>query len=82
MMLSGSPCNFYTWSRNSFVSPFADVFSIVAIKCAILLKWLHTTKIVLYPWAKGSLVIKSTDIWLHGFSGIALDISFPTGALL
>ena len=52
------------------------------MKCAILLKWSHTTKIVLYPWANGSLVIKSAEIWFHGFSGIALGISFPTGTSL
>jgi len=37
---------------------------------------------VSYPWANGSLVMKSADIWLYGFSGIALGISFPAGALL
>jgi len=62
MMLSGSPYNFYMWSQNSFASPSADVFSVVAIKCAILLKQLHTTRIASYPWAKGSLVIKSANI--------------------
>ena len=56
------------------MSPSADVFSVIAIKCAILLKQLHTTKIALYLWASGSSVIKSANIWLHGFSGIALGI--------
>jgi len=51
------------------------------MKCAILLKQLYTTKIASYLWANGSLVMKSAEIWLYGFSGIALGISFPTGAL-
>ena len=29
-----------------------------------------------------TLVIKSADMWLHGFSGIVLGISFPAGASL
>jgi len=37
---------------------------------------------VLYPWANSSLVMKSAEIWLYGFSGIALGISFPTSASL
>ena len=64
------------------MSPSTDIFSVVAIKYAILLKRLHTTKIASYPWASGSLVIKSADMWLYGFSGIALGISFPAGASL
>jgi len=52
------------------------------MKYTILLKQLHTTKIALCSWANGSLVMKSAKIWLYGFSGIALGISFPAGALL
>ena len=47
------------------MSPSADVLSVVAMKYAILLKRSHTTRMVLYPWANGSLVMKSADIWLH-----------------
>jgi len=50
------------------------------MKCAILLKQLYTTKIASYLWANGSLVMKSAEIWLYSFSGIALGISFPAGA--
>ena len=38
-----------------------------------------TTKIESYPCAIGSLVIKSTDICVQGFSGIELGINLPTG---
>ena len=64
------------------MSPSADVFSIMTIKCAILLKQLYTTRIALYPWANGSLVIKSAEMWFYSFSGITLDISFPADASL
>jgi len=70
------------WSQNSLASLSTDVFSVVAMKCAILLKQSHTTKIALYLWANGSLVMKSAEIWLHGFSGITLGISFPAGTSL
>ena len=52
------------------------------MKCAILLKQLHTTRIASYSWANNSLVMKSTEIWLYGFSRIALGISFSTGVSL
>jgi len=81
-MLSGSLCNFYTWSRNSFARPSTNVLSIVAMKYAILLNRSHTTKIALYPWASNSLVMKSAEIWLHGFSRIVLGISLLAGASL
>jgi len=42
----------------------------------ILLNQLYTTKIASYSWANGSLVIKSAEIWLYGFSEITLDIYF------
>ena len=64
------------------MSSFTDVFSVVAIKYTILLKQSHTTKIALYPWASGSLVMKSAEIWLYGFSGTILGISFPAGTSL
>ena len=40
----------------------ADIFSIVAIKCAILLNQSYTTKMALYSCASGSLVMKSAEI--------------------
>ena len=52
------------------------------MKCAILLNQSHTTKIALYPHARGNFIMKSAEIWLHGFSGIAFGMSFPAGALL
>ena len=64
------------------MSPSTDVFSVVAIKYAILLKQLHTTRIASYSWANGNLVIKSAEMWLYGFSRITLGISFSAGALL
>lgn len=39
----------------------------------------HTTKIELYSCANGSLVIKSTKIWVQGFFGISFSISFSAG---
>jgi len=50
------------WSQNSLASSFTDVFLVVAIKCAILLKQPHTTKIALYSWTNGSLAIKSANM--------------------
>ena len=60
----------------------ADVFSVVAIKCAILLNLSYTTKIALYSWTKSSFIIKYAEIWLYSFSGIAFSISFSARALL
>jgi len=79
MILSGSLCNFHTLSLNNRTNPSADVFSIVGIKCTILVNLLTTTKIGLYPWAKCSFVIKSADICIQGFSRIELGISLPAG---
>ena len=50
------------------------------MKCAIFVSQLHTTNIALYPWASGSLVMKSTVICVQGFSGALFGISFPAGA--
>ena len=49
IMLSGSPCNFHTLSQNNFSNPSADVFSVIEIKCTILVNLLTTTKIESYP---------------------------------
>ena len=40
---------------------------------------LTTTKIELYPWANGSFVIKSANIYIQGFFGIEFGINFPVG---
>jgi len=32
-----------------------------------------------YPYTKGNLVIKSADIYVHGFSRIEFGIDFPAG---
>jgi len=77
MILLGRPCNFHTLSLNNLTSPSANIFSVVEIKWTIFVSQFTTTKMALYPWAKGSLVIKSTDICIHGFSGIELGISLP-----
>jgi len=82
IMLSRSLCNFHMWSWNNFVRLSANVFSVIVIKCTILLNWSHTTKIALYPCASGSLVMKSAKMWLYDFSRIALGINFPASALL
>ena len=79
IMLSGNPCSFHTLSLNNLANPSADVFSVVGIKWTILVSQSTTTKILSYPCTKGNLVIKSTDICVHGFSGIEFGISFPAG---
>ena len=50
------------------------------MKYAIFVSQLHTTSIASYPWASGSLVMKSTVICIQGFSGALFGISFPAGA--
>ena len=79
MILSGSPCSFYTLSLNNFANPSADVFSVVGIKWTILVNRSTTTRMLLYPCAKGNLVIKSANICVYGFSGIEFGINFPAG---
>ena len=79
MILSGRLCNFYTLSLNNYASLSADVFSVVGIKCTIFVNLSTTTKIKSYPWAKGSLVIKSTNIYIQGFSEIELGINLLAG---
>ena len=49
------------------------------MKCAIFVNWSHTTNIALYPWASGSLVIKSAVMCVQGFLGASFGISFPAG---
>ena len=50
------------------------------MKCTIFVNRSHTTSITLYPWASGSLVMKSAVICIQGFSGALFGISFPAGA--
>ena len=79
MMLSGNPCSFHTLFLNSLANPSANVFFIVGIKWTILVKQSTTTRILLYSYAKGNLVIKSANICVYGFSGIEFGINFPAG---
>jgi len=79
MILSSNPCNFHRLSLNNLASPFADVFSVVGMKCTIFVSLLTTTKIESYPCTKGSFVIKSANICVYGFSGIEFSMNFPAG---
>jgi len=79
MMLSSSLCSFYTLSLNNLANLSADVFSVVDIKWTILVNQSTTTRMLLYPYAKGNLAIKSTDICVYGFSGIEFGINFSAG---
>jgi len=78
MFITGNPCNFYILSLNSLANPFADVFSVVGIKYIIFVN-LSTTKIELHPYASGNLVMKSTEMYIQGFSKIEFGINFPAG---
>ena len=77
MMLLDNPCSFYTLSLNNLASPSANVFSVVGMKWTIFVNLSTTTKIESYPCAIGSLVIKSANICIQGFSGIELGINLP-----
>ena len=79
MMLSDNPCSFHILSLNNLASPSANVFSVVGIKWTIFVNLSTTTKIESYPCAIGSLVIKSTNICVQGFSSIKLGINLPAG---
>ena len=79
IILSGSPCNFYTLSLNSLASPSTDIFSVVGMKWTIFVNLSTTTKIELYPWTSSNLVIKPAEIYIQGLSGIELGINLPTG---
>ena len=48
----------------------------VAIKCAILVKQLHTTSIESNSCARDSLVMKLVLMWFYGFVGVEFGISF------
>jgi len=78
MILSGKPCSFYTLFLNSLANSSAIIFSVVGIKWTIFVSLSTTTRIESYPCAKSSLVIKSADIYVQGFSGIEFGINFPT----
>ena len=79
-MLSGRPCNFHILSLNNHANPSTDVFSVVGIKCTILVNWSTTTRIESYSCAKGNLVMKSADIYAQGFSGIEFGINLSAGS--
>ena len=69
--------SFHMLFLNNLANPSTDVLSVVSIKYTIFVSWSTTTKIVLYSWAKGSLVIKSANMCIQGFSGIELGINLP-----
>ena len=77
IILSGSLCNFQMLSLNSHASPSVLVFFVVGTKCVILVNLSTTTRIKLYPWAKGNFIMKSALMWVHAFSGIKFGIKFP-----
>ena len=79
MILLGKLCNFHTLFLNNLADPSANVFSVVGIKWTILVSRSTTTRILLYPYAKGSLVIKSANICVYGFSRTELGINLLTG---
>ena len=79
MILSGSLCNFQILSWNNLATLSTKVFSIVSTKCAIFVILLHTTKMLSYPYANGSFIMKSTDICVQGFSDTAFGINFLAG---
>jgi len=47
---------------NNLTTPSAKIFSVVSTKYAMFVILLHTTSILLYPYANSSLVMKSTVI--------------------
>ena len=49
-------------SWNNLTTPSTEVFSVVGTKCAIFVILSYTTNILLYSYASGSFVIKSTEI--------------------
>jgi len=79
MILLGNPCNFHTLSLNNLASSSADVFSVVEIKYTIFINLSTTTKIELYPYTSGNLVMKFTEIWAQDLYGIKFGINFPAG---
>jgi len=62
IMLFGNPCSFHMLSLNNLANPSANVFSIVGMKCTILVNLSTTTKIESYPCANSNLVMKSTNM--------------------
>ena len=74
---SSKPCSLYTLSLKSLTNPFADISSIVAMKCVIFDNLSQTTKIASFPATIGNLVMKSTDICIHSFSGTSPNFNFP-----
>ena len=67
-------------SWNNLATPSTEVFSIVSTKCAIFVILSYTTKILSYPHANSSFVMKSTNIYVQSFSSTAFGMSFPVGA--
>jgi len=80
IMLLGRSCNFYTLFLNNCVNSSTNVFSVIGIKYTILVNQSITTRIESYPCAKGSLIMKSTDICIQGFVGVEFGINLPTSS--
>ena len=66
-------------SLNNLASPSANVLSIVEIKWTIFVNLSITTKIKSYSCANSSLVMKSANICVQGFSDIKLGINLSAG---
>jgi len=69
-------------SLNNLASPSADVLFVVGIKWTIFVNLSTTTKIKSYSCANGSLVMKSANICIQGFSGIELGINLPASCFV
>ena len=79
---SGNPCIFHTFCKNNSASPIDDVSSWVGMKWTIFVNRSHTTSMLSYPFAFGSLVIKSAVMCVHGMVGASFGRSFPGGGFV
>ena len=66
-------------SLNSLANPSADVSSVVATKYIIFDNLSQTTTIASFPVTNSNFVMKSTIMYVHGFSDISLNFNFPAG---
>jgi len=63
-MLFDNIYNFYMLSLNNLTNSFADILSVVVIKCVIFNNLSHTTKIVFFSTTNSNFIIKSTIIYV------------------
>ena len=75
--LSDNPCSLYTLSLKSLTSPSAVVSSVITIKYAIFDNLLQITKMASFSATIGSLVMKSTKIYVYNFSRTSPNFNFP-----